>query len=241
VQRSLGYFTNTHRDAQIEYMIGLGNAFRLPGLQRFLAEKLQMDVRKLAKMERLTGDSVVSQAAYTENILSFAVAYGLALQGIKRARLLTNLLPAEIRTERLVKAKKPWAATAAAVLLLSLFFSSVGLGLTYRTYGSKSVLDAEASAEDTAKKAQAAEAAFQAAKKKAQDEEAAVRSVVAGQEERVNWLELLKFVGDSVPLPDGTNVAKTKLPNEAEAPYVRYMLTKPDDAPPDMGMIESDA
>src|SRR5205814_5753021 len=28
VQRSLGYFTNTHRDAQVEYMVGLGNAFR---------------------------------------------------------------------------------------------------------------------------------------------------------------------------------------------------------------------
>src|SRR5207248_1534321 len=29
-QRSLGYFTNTHRDAQLQYMMGLGNAFRLP-------------------------------------------------------------------------------------------------------------------------------------------------------------------------------------------------------------------
>ena len=36
VQRSLGYFTNTHRNAKIKYMIGLGNAFRLPGLQKFL-------------------------------------------------------------------------------------------------------------------------------------------------------------------------------------------------------------
>ena len=36
VQRSLGYFTNTHRDAQIQYMVGLGNAFRLPGLQKYL-------------------------------------------------------------------------------------------------------------------------------------------------------------------------------------------------------------
>src|SRR5205085_5089420 len=35
VQRSLGYFTNTHRDAQILYMVGLGNAFRLPGMQKF--------------------------------------------------------------------------------------------------------------------------------------------------------------------------------------------------------------
>ena len=62
VQRSLGYFTNTHRDAQIEYMIGLGNAFRLPGLQRFLGEKLQLEVRKLDKMERLGGDAVVDHA-----------------------------------------------------------------------------------------------------------------------------------------------------------------------------------
>ena len=52
VQRSLGYFTNTHRDAQIEYMVGLGNAFRLPGLQKFLHEKLQLEVRKLPKFER---------------------------------------------------------------------------------------------------------------------------------------------------------------------------------------------
>src|SRR5207253_11366372 len=29
IQRSLGYFTNTHREAQIQYLIGLGNAFRL--------------------------------------------------------------------------------------------------------------------------------------------------------------------------------------------------------------------
>src|SRR5262245_29400535 len=83
VQRSLGYFTNTHRDAQVEYMVGLGNAFRLPGLQKFLQEKLQLDVRKLGKLERLGGDSVVTAPAYTENILTFAVAYGLALQGLK--------------------------------------------------------------------------------------------------------------------------------------------------------------
>ena len=52
VQRSLGYFTNTHRDAKIQYMVGLGNAFRLPGLQKFLQEKLQLEVRKLQKLER---------------------------------------------------------------------------------------------------------------------------------------------------------------------------------------------
>ena len=40
-------------------------------------------------------------------MLTFPVAYGLALQGLGVARLATNLLPPEIRIERLIRAKKP--------------------------------------------------------------------------------------------------------------------------------------
>src|SRR5262249_48630078 len=109
-----------------EYMIGLGSAFRLPGLQRFLGEKLQLDVRKLTKLERLPGD-VLTQPAFAENVMSFAVAYGLALQGMKLSRIQTNLLPPEIQVDRMIRAKKPWAAAAAAALLLG----TVGLGLGY--------------------------------------------------------------------------------------------------------------
>ncbi len=202
VQRSLGYFTNTHRDAHIEYMIGLGNAFRLPGLQKFLSEKLQLEVKKLTKMERINGDQVIAQQAFTENILTFGVAYGLALQGLKRARLLTNLLPNEIRIERLIKAKKPFAAAAAAALL----FGSLGMALSYglekRTWGDKRVEKAVVAAGDAAKKAQSAKSALDAAKKKARDEEDAVRTIVAGQFERDNWPELLKFLNAAIPQPD---------------------------------------
>src|SRR5438045_515937 len=53
VQRSLGFFTNTHRDAQVLYMVGLGSAFRLPGLQKYLSEKLQLEVRKPSTRNRL--------------------------------------------------------------------------------------------------------------------------------------------------------------------------------------------
>ena len=98
VQRSLGYFTNTHRDAQIEYMVGLGNAFRLPGLQKFLAREAAAGrPQAAASSNRLAGDSVVTAPVFTENLLSFAVAYGLALQGLKLPRLQTNLLPQEIQ------------------------------------------------------------------------------------------------------------------------------------------------
>jgi type IV pilus assembly protein PilM len=206
VQRSLAFFTNTHRDAQIEYMIGLGNAFRLPGLQRFLAEKLQLDVRKLGKMERMTGDAVVTQQAYTENVLSFAVAYGLALQGMKRSRLITNLLPGEIRIERLIRAKKPYAVAASAALLLGASAYLLSYYLDDRPFADKRVTDAITVSKDAVKQAQEAKAKFEDTKKKALAEEEAVKSIVAGQMERANWLQLLKYIDDAVPRPDGSNL-----------------------------------
>src|SRR4051794_30406446 len=56
VQRSLGYFTNTHRNAHVAYMVGLGSAFRLPGLQKYLSEKLGLDVRKPTEFSRIKGE-----------------------------------------------------------------------------------------------------------------------------------------------------------------------------------------
>jgi type IV pilus assembly protein PilM len=229
VQRSLGYFTNTHRDAQIQYMVGLGNAFRLPGLQKFLAEKLQLEVRKLGKMERVSGDQVVAQQVYTENILTFAVAYGLALQGIKRARLLTNLLPGEIRVERLVKAKKPFAVAAAAALLVAIGGLALSYAFEYRTYGDKRVQDSITASDRVAGQAEAANKEFEAAKNKAKEEEAAVRTIIAGQYERDNWLQLVKFINTAVPQPNAEKERKFYVPIEDGEPEVVAIPDIPDE------------
>jgi type IV pilus assembly protein PilM len=209
VQRSLGYFTNTHRDATIRFMVGLGNAFRLPGLQRFLSEKLQLDVRKLQKLNKLSGDPVVTAPAYTENVLSFAVAYGLALQGLKLARLQTNLLPPEIQIERMVKAKKPWAAAAAAALLLG----ATGLAGAYAVvgwaFGADQVVSAEKQSEATVDKDKKLTTAFKNQQDKVKKEEDAVRSIIAGRDELPNWLALNKFLSDVLPRPDVTQLEKS--------------------------------
>jgi hypothetical protein len=220
VQRSLGYFTNTHRDAQIEYMVGLGNAFRLPGLQRFLAEKLQLDVRKMEKMNRITGDVVVSAPIFNENILSFGVAYGLCLQGLKQARLITNLLPGEIRMERLVRAKKPWAVAAASLLLVGLGGVALGNYLNERPYTAPNVTGAIDKATATAGRAGDAQRKFEAAKSDAQKEEEGVKSIIAGPAERINWLHLLRYISDAVPTPDGAN-----LPPEHRKEYFENLPT----------------
>jgi type IV pilus assembly protein PilM len=205
VQRSLGYFTNTHRDAQIEYMMGLGNAFRLPGLQRFLSEKLQLEVRKLEKMSRLGGDTVLSAPIYNDNILSFAVAYGLALQGVQKAKLITNLLPGEIRLERLVRAKKPWAVAAAGLLLLALGAAALGNFLDERPYTGP-VIEAIGKAKTANDKARQMDTLFNTARDNALKEELAVKAIVAGQSEQLNWMHLIQFVSQCVPQADGTGL-----------------------------------
>src|SRR5437868_4128098 len=210
VQRSLGYFTNTHRDAHIEYMIGLGSAFRLPGLQRFLGEKLQLDVRKLNKLERLPGD-VLTQPAFAENVMSFGVAYGLALQGMKLSRLQTNLLPPEIQVDRMIRAKKPWASAAAACLLLGAGGLGIGYAMDYHAVAAKPVADAiEAAAgkgpTSVVSRAAKGKAEWDDEEKKVAAEEKAVKSIVAGQEEKLNWLELNKFINTCLPRPDGNNL-----------------------------------
>ena len=220
VQRSLGYFTNTHRDAKIQYMIGLGNAFRLPGLQKFLQEKLQLEVRKLQKMERLTGDSrAAAQRLHREHHDASPSLTAWRCKGCKRAKLQTNLLPQEIRMERLIKAKKPWAAAAAAALLIGLAGMMAGYGLNLRSYKNAEVTAAIESVGATATKANDAKSKFAAAKDKAEKEEESVKSIVAGQGEFLNWLEFISFISKAIPQPDGTNLP--------ESTRQKYWLKKP--------------
>lgn len=208
VQRSLGYFMNTHRDATIEYMIGLGSAFRLPGLQKFLSEKLQLDVRKLASFNRLTGDSVITAPAFTENILSFAVAQGLALQALGISKLTTNLLPNEIRVDRLIRAKKPYAVTAAAALVFGTSVAMLGYATEFRAFATDRgpVKAAVEQANQVVKENNDWNSKCQAQESRITDAKTGVRSIIAGQEERVNWLELMKFIDEALPKPDGSNL-----------------------------------
>jgi type IV pilus assembly protein PilM len=222
VQRSLGYFTNTHRDAQIQYMVGMGNAFRLPGLQKFLQEKLQLEVRKLTKLERLVGDEVVGAPQFTENILSFGVAYGLALQGLGLPRLQTNLLPYEIRVERLVRAKKPWAAAAAAVLILGAGGLTFARSIEARALNPKNPAVEKANAE--AKRVKGILSDFQNkyndAERRYNESIKSIERIGSGVGYRMNWNLLLQFINMSLPRPDGTRLSvRTRLGVEAQKVY----------------------
>ena len=118
VQRSIGFYTSTHRDANITRIIGMGNAFKLPGLQKFLQLNLQVDVAKLGGFQHLRVAEIDRKDEFLENVMSMAVCYGLAVQGMGLAKVQSSLLPIEFRRQILWKKKKPWFIGAAAMVAL---------------------------------------------------------------------------------------------------------------------------
>ncbi len=123
IQRSVGYYTSLHRETRFKKLIGLGNGFRLPGLQKYLEQNLNIPVVRIDTYNQLRPSPAVNAPTFAENVPSFPVAYGLAIQGLELAEINTNLLPGKIAHRRLWAKKKPWfaAATAALVIALAMF------------------------------------------------------------------------------------------------------------------------
>ena len=206
-QRSLGYFTNTHRDAHVAYMVGVGNAFRLPGLQKYLAEKLSLDVRKPARLDRIGGDTVLADPNFQENLLTFPVAIGLALQGLGLARLQTNLLPQEIRVERMIRAKKPWAAAAAAGLLIGAAGVAYGYSAQLTAVTDPGLADAIKKAESAVSK-QKEQAGDKSSREATVASTAAeVKSIITGNDERLNWVRFNEVLSAALPRPADPDLA----------------------------------
>ena len=118
IQRSIGFFQSLEREAKISHVMALGNALKLPGLSQYLEKSLGYSVIHQDKFQRLEGSSVVSTPTFADNLLSYPVCYGLAIQALGRSAIGTNLLPREIITRRMVRQKKPWAVFAVALLMV---------------------------------------------------------------------------------------------------------------------------
>lgn len=116
LQRSVGYYTATHRDVDIGKVYGMGNAFKLPGLQKYIKQNLQLD---LIKIDNYTKIRIPSNEGSAGDASNYSVAYGLALQGFNLGKVTSNLLPPEIALASAWKKKRPFLAAAAACLLLT--------------------------------------------------------------------------------------------------------------------------
>ncbi|GMU22629.1 MAG: hypothetical protein AMXMBFR13_27140 [Phycisphaerae bacterium] len=119
VQRSIGFFTSSRRGVKLGKVIAMGNAFQLPGMVKFVQQNLGMEVVRPTAFSKLNASQVPNAPDLLKQFLSFGVAYGLALQGLGKAQITSNLLPPEIAQQVVWRKKTPWFYGAAACLLLS--------------------------------------------------------------------------------------------------------------------------
>lgn len=118
IQRSIGFFRSIDKRANIAELLISGNTVKMPGLAAYLGKNLGYDVHVLDRFNRLTGEDVLSIPTFRDNAPTFAVCYGLCLQGLQMSQVHTSLVPREIVTQRMVRAKKPWALAALSAILL---------------------------------------------------------------------------------------------------------------------------
>src|SRR5919107_1858692 len=50
IQRSIGFYASVHRDSRIQRVLALGGTFRLPGLQKYLQQNLQLEVHRVDRV-----------------------------------------------------------------------------------------------------------------------------------------------------------------------------------------------
>ncbi len=231
INRSIGFYSSINRTAKIRKVVGLGNGFKLPGLQKFLQQNLNHEVSRLETFEKMVGDEVKSAPQFQDNLASFGVAYGLAVQGLNRGGLGTNLLPPEIEVVRLVRAKKPWALVASALIMLGLTLL-FALG-DYRVLAKVTTPQFKAAVDQAKRVSQngaALKSAFEKAKGEWEGKYAEGKSLITDPSDRAMWPQFLKMISAYFPDPEheyGLNPDSPDSQDELEKLRVHIDAIKP--------------
>ncbi len=223
VQRSLGFFQSLDRKAKIDGIVVLGNTVKLPGLVQYLSKHLGYEVREIESFKRLTGSTVVASPSFKDNLLAFGVSYGLCLQALNRSKLSTNLLPREIETQRMIRAKKPWALAAVGAIVLACALNYVGYSSKLNEVHPDRAINNVTwkSAVDTAKAAQQKSSGFLSADEAKKTELEFLnkigQEVVGASDRRLLWLEVMRAINAALPpidpsLPVGVVPDPSKIP-----------------------------
>lgn len=114
IQRSIGYYQETHPEAKITRLIGVGATFKLLGLRKILSQQLGIEVFRLEQFKRLSVEGSAS-ADFEAATPMMATAYGLAIQGLGLNFINANLMPVSVIRQALWKRKTPWFLTAAGL------------------------------------------------------------------------------------------------------------------------------
>ncbi len=199
IQRSIGFYASTHRDSRIKRVIAIGGTFKLPGLQKYLQQNLQLDVERLDSVG--AGPSADSKLAptFSENVLSLVSSYGLAIQAMGEGKITSSLLPQKIRREKMWKEKTKWFAAAAALFVAG---SVVPLGRYFVEKGQLAAAEPDRQhINNTYGPAKALSDEWATIEGSGADDRARIQSVKSLEAFRGTWTNLLADVVNCLPKP----------------------------------------
>lgn len=200
IQRSLGFFMSNNRGAKLGEIIALGNPMKLPGLQRFLSQNLEQDVKPVDAFPALVGGSVTDSPQFEDNKLAFATCYGLCVQALELSQLSTNLLPDELVTSRLIRAKKPWMVAAVALLMAG---AAVSYASYYNAWQNVDVEDRWGSEISQSKQLKTRSSGFIGDNGTLREQFTSLVTIgdnlQSNADGRLLWAELIKAIGSAVP------------------------------------------
>ncbi|WP_254512663.1 type IV pilus assembly protein PilM [Anatilimnocola floriformis] len=234
IQRSIGFFQSLDRKAKITSIVMLGNTVKLPGLAQYLGKHLGYESMELDAFRRLTGASVVTSPSFKDNLLAFGSAYGLCVQALNRSKLKTNLLPRELLTQRLVKAKKPWAVAGVAAIVLACAINFISHYSKWEqvyeehenngTSWKKSITDATQVSAVSGQHLKSDEDQL----KMQQQMRSIGNEVVGAADRRVLWLEVMKAINESLPkmVSDPKKLGNGQIPDHKQLPFIQQQDLK---------------
>ena len=208
VQRSLTFFQSMDKTAKVSKLALLGNAAKLPGLRQFLNKQLEIDIAKVNEFQKLSGSEVLNQSSFKENLLSFAPCYGLCLQGLRKSNVSTNLLPGEIVTERIIRAKKPWVLASVGLLmfglLLGYFFKEKAHWIVHLDNQVNGVAwkDAQTKVDNVSSDSKSKKQRDDALKDEMDKLNRLSKELTSSFESRTNWIEVLAAIKQALPIDD---------------------------------------
>lgn len=117
IHRSVGYYKSQNPDVRFDKVLLLGNGTKLVGFKRFFRDNLSDYAIELVKgLKRISVSNRVNVNLLSQNIASFGIALGLAVQAAGEAVNNVVLIPDEIKQAEELKKKQPMFIVALVIL-----------------------------------------------------------------------------------------------------------------------------
>ena len=215
VQRSIGFFRSIDKKAEIADLVVTGNTVKMPGLAAYLGKNLGFEVHVVDRFNRLGGEDVLSIPTFRDNASTFAVCYGLCLQGLGLSQVHASMVPQEIMRARMIRAKKPWALAGLAALLVGMTAHYTMTQRSWSTSHQSVWKSADTAVSNMSSYAQGHRDTDSDLNTKLVYLNSIGEEVSGNVETRLTWLELYKAINQLIPrtvYPDG------KIPNPKDKP-----------------------